>query len=122
MRRKFIRFILVGALNTVFGYSLFALFIYCGLHYSLAVLLSTVIGVIFNFKTIALLVFKNKNNSLIFRFIAVYVFTYFLNVALLWVFKQFYFNMYLAGLLLLLPIALISFLLHNSLVFTEKTG
>ncbi len=122
MRRKFIRFILVGALNTAFGYSLFALFIYCGIHYSLAVLLSTVIGVLFNFKTIALLVFKNKNNSLIFRFISVYVFTYFLNVALLWVLKQFHFNMYLAGLLLLLPIAFITFLLHNSLVFREKMG
>ncbi len=122
MRKKFIRFLLVGALNTAFGYSLYALFIYCGLHYSLAVLLSTVIGVMFNFKTIALLVFKNRNNSLIFRFTAVYVFTYFLNVALLRVLKQLHFNMYLAGLLLLLPIAFITFLLHHSLVFTEKTG
>lgn len=122
MKKKFARYILVGILNTAFGYSLFALFIYLGIHYALAVLLSTVIGVIFNFKTIGLLVFKSKDNSLIYRFVAVYVFTYCLNVAFLRIFKKYDINMYLAGLLLLIPIALISFLLHNSIVFREKTG
>ncbi|MBP1751451.1 MAG: polysaccharide biosynthesis protein, GtrA family [Geobacteraceae bacterium] len=107
-------------LNTLFGYSLFALFIFLGMHYSLSVLLSTVIGIIFNFKTIGLLVFKNKNNSLLIKFVTVYVITYCLNVGLLHIFKENNFNMYLAGFLLLFPIALISFLLHNSFVFREK--
>ncbi len=121
MNNKLTRYLLVGILNTSFGYSLYAIFIFIGLHYSIAVLLSTVIGVIFNFKTIGILVFKSKNNALIVKFILVYVFTYCLNVVFLRILKELNFDMYVAGILLLVPIALISFLLHNSFVFREKT-
>ena len=68
----FVKFILVGILNTAFGYGAFALLMYTGLHYSAAVVLSTIAGILFNFKTTGVLVFKNKDNSLIFKFIAVY--------------------------------------------------
>ena len=65
LSRMFIRFLLVGALNTAFGLGLYCFFVYIGLSYKIAVLLSTVLGVLFNFKTIGSLVFKNKNNHLI---------------------------------------------------------
>lgn len=121
MKKKFTKYMFVGILNTMFGYSLFALFIYLGIHYAFSVLLSTAIGIIFNFKTIGTIVFKNKNNSLITKFIMVYMFTYCLNIALLRILKELDINMYLSGVLLLVPIALISFLLHNLFVFREKT-
>jgi putative flippase GtrA len=44
-----LRFLLVGVLNTAFGYLLFALLLALGLKVPLALLLATVGGVLFNF-------------------------------------------------------------------------
>lgn len=109
-------------MNTAFGYFLFSFFIFLKFHYSLAVLFATILAVIFNFKSIGKLVFKINNNSLIFRFFAVYGVTYLLNVALLpLVADSFHLDMYLAGASLLLPMAAISFTLHRLFVF-KQTG
>lgn len=121
MTRTFITYILVGILNTAVGYSLFAMFIYLKLHYSLAVLLSTVLGILFNFNTIGRLVFKSRDNTLIFRFFAVYGFTYLFNVAGLKVLSIFKFDMYVAGAALLLPMAVISYIFHKGFVFRDTS-
>jgi putative flippase GtrA len=111
---------LVGLLNTAVGYSLYAIFIFFGMHYSLAVLFSTILGVLFNFKTIGKIVFKNSSNHLLLRFVAVYIVTYFINIAGLRICKNFNIDMYLAGALLLVPLAIISFVLHKTFVFHTK--
>ena len=118
IKQQALKFLLVGILNTAFGYGLFSLFIYVGLHYSLAVLLSTIFGVLFNFKTIGKLVFGCSDNRLIFRFILVYVIIYLLNIFFLWLFKRLGFeNMYLNGFVLLIPLAAVSFLSNKFFVF-----
>ena len=112
------KFIFVGILNTIFGYSLFALFIYLGLYYPLAVLLSTILGVLFNFKTIGRLVFNSSDNGSIFRFILVYAIIYLLNIFFLWLLKKLGSeNMYINGFALLIPLAAVSFLLNKFFVF-----
>jgi putative flippase GtrA len=116
----FARYIAVGLLNTAVGYSLYAIFIFFGLHYSLAVLFSTILGVLFNFKTIGKIVFRNDSNCLLLRFIAVYTVTYILNIMGLRIFDYFNFDMYLAGALILIPLAIISFVLHKTFVFRTK--
>jgi len=119
--KQFIKFLFVGGINTAFGYGIFALFIFIGLHYSLAVFLGTVCGILFNFKTTGSLVFKNKNNALIFRFFGVYGVTFILNVIGLKLFTIFDINNYLGGALLILPMAVVSFGLNKKLVFsTDK--
>lgn len=114
---KFIRFLVVGGINTLFGYSVFAIFIYLGFHYTIASFLSTVIGVLFNFKTLGKLVFKNNSNALIFKFFVVYAITYVINISLLRVLKTLGINMYIAGAILILPLAVLSFLLNKKFVF-----
>ncbi len=115
---KFIKFLLVGVLNTIFGYGLFAFFIFLDIDYPIAVLLSTILGVMFNFKTIGKLVFDSHDNSLIFRFVLVYVVIYILNVSGLWALKNMsYENMYINGFVLLAPLAIISFVLNKKFVF-----
>ena len=114
---KFFRFLVVGGLNTLFGYSLFALLIFVGLHYSLAVLVSTALGVLFNFKTTGSIVFKHNNNALLFRFVLGYGVVYALNVGLLKALSLLGFNMYAGGAMLLLPMALVSYFLNSRLVF-----
>jgi len=123
--RQFILFILVGILNTVFGYAVFAILIFAGLHYTLAVLLSTCLGVLFNFKTIGKIVFKNSDIRLIFKFIGVYVIQYFCNIGLIKIFLLFL-NIYLAGAFSTLFCAIISYTLNkyfvfNRLCFSQKT-
>ncbi|MGB2578768.1 putative flippase GtrA [Elusimicrobium simillimum] len=115
---KFFRFMCVGVLNTMFGYGMYALFIFLGMHYTLAVLCSTFLGILFNFKTIGVLVFKNGDNRLIFRFFAVYGLIYAINVFCLKLLKlQGFQNMYINGLVLVIPLALLSFTLNKFFVF-----
>lgn len=118
LHKQITSFIIVGLINTLFGYSIFALFIFFNLHYSLAVFLATILGVLFNFKTIGKFVFNSQNNRLIFRFISVYFIIYILNIFGLWLLKSNGFeNMYLNGLILLIPLAIISFSLNKNFVF-----
>jgi putative flippase GtrA len=114
---KFFRFIIVGIINTIFGYSLFALLIYLKFHYSIAVLISTIIGVLFNFKTTGRIVFKNDKSHLLFKFILVYVFTYFLNIGLIKLLTYTKFSMYLIGAICIVPMSVISFFLNKVFVF-----
>jgi len=87
------------------------------------VLIGTITGILFNFHTTGKLVFKKFSNGLLPRFFLVYGLTYGLNVGFLWIFDQFKFNMYIAGALLLAPMAVISFILNKKFVFkcTEKS-
>lgn len=113
----FIKFILVGILNTIFGYSIFALFLYFGMHYALALFSSTILGIIFNFKTTGLLVFKNKENKLLLKFIAVYAIIYAMSVSLLKIANVFQINLYFAGFITTGLTAVISFVLNKKWVF-----
>ncbi|MBR0078741.1 MAG: GtrA family protein [Bacteroidales bacterium] len=117
---EFIRFVFVACLNTAFGYGLFAFFIWIGLHYTLATLLGTIIGVLFNFKTYGLIVFKNKNNKLIFRFIVVYVLLYICNIGGIALLKYFGCSSYLAGLIVAAPVGLLGYLLNKKFVYDVK--
>ena len=98
---------------------MFALLIFLDFHYSLASLLATIAGVLFNFKTIGKIVFKSHDNLLIKKFFGVYILTYFLNIGGLKVFSLYHINMYLAGLMLLVLITPVSFILNKSFVFKD---
>ncbi|MFZ3171878.1 MAG: GtrA family protein [Carboxydocellales bacterium] len=119
IENKFIRFLIVGGVNTLFGYSVYAIFLFFNFHYSIATLLSVIIGILFNFKTTGNLVFENKENILIFKFFGVYSIIYILNVVGLKIFDALKINLYLAGILLILPTAIISFHLNKRYVFKQ---
>ncbi len=114
---RFIRFLIVGGINTAFGYGIFALLIFLKVHYAIAALLATILGVLFNFKTTGRLVFGSKDNGLIFKFVGVYAIIYAINTATLGVFNFFKVYMYLAGAVMILPMAMVAFVLNKSLVF-----
>jgi putative flippase GtrA len=114
---KLFRFLLVGVMNAAFGYGCFAGFLYLGLHYSTALLLATILGIAFNFKSTGALVFGSKNNKLIFRFVAGYGVVYGANVAGIAALKLVGVDPYLAGLALIVPMALLSFVINNRFVF-----
>lgn len=113
---KFFKFLFVGFLNTAFSYFLYALFVTIGLIANVALFFQYIIGVLWNFKTTGTIVFQNKNNKLIFKFIASYIFTFIINSLFLKLLTIFI-NPYLAQAILILPIALLSFVLLKKWVF-----
>lgn len=111
---------MVGFINTVFGYSIYAFFIFIGLHYSLAAFLSTVLGVLFNSQTVGRLVFYSRIGKIIFlKFVSVYALGYFLNVTLIYFLKKIGFNDYLAGAVLVLPLATLIYFINSKYVFKK---
>jgi putative flippase GtrA len=109
----------VGGLNTAFGFSIYTVLIVIHLHYILAALLGQICGILFNFKTTGTIVFKNKNNRLIFRFFAVYLVTYLITIGLLKIFDNVNIGSLVAGAIIILPIAFLSFLLNKKFVFHQ---
>jgi len=117
MDRRFIRFLLVGALNTVFGYGVYALFVFIGLHFSLAAFIGTILGILFNFQTIGRLVFTSYKHHLIFKFIGVYFITYLINIFGIYLCQRAGLNVYIGGAILILPMAVPAYYLHKTFVF-----
>ena len=113
---RFFKFLLVGILNTLFAYTIYALLITIGLNVNLALFLQYIAGVLWNFKTTGALVFKNSDNKLLLKFILSYFFTFLLNSVLL-KFLISYVNGYIAQAVLVMPIAVISFLIFKFWVF-----
>ncbi|QHI97916.1 GtrA family protein [Xylophilus rhododendri] len=118
-RLEFVRFLFVGVLNSAFGYGCFAALLFLGLHYALAQLLATVCGVLFNFMTTGRLVFGSASPRLLGRFVLVYGVVYGCNVAGLAMLLHFGIGAYAAGALMLVPMAVLSYLLSKFFVFTH---
>ena len=114
-----VRFILVSGLNTLVGYSLYALFIFINIDYPLALLFATVLGVLFNFKTTGKFVFNNTNNDAIFKFVAVYFFVYLFNIIAIQMMQLVISNLYIAGFVVMIPSAIMTFILNKLIVFRK---
>ena len=119
MIEKLIKYILVGIVNSAFAYGVYAGLIFLGVHYRLAVLLTFVIGILFNFKTIGRIVFKSNDNRLIIRFAASYMLVYLVANAGLEISHRTGFSLYAAGVLMMPLGAALSFVLFNYFVFRE---
>jgi len=120
IKNKFIRFIFVGVLNTLFGYGVYCLMILIGFSYVWATLISQILGVLFNFVTTGNLVFENNDKRLIFKFILSYIITYFINIGVnrtlqLWLDC----NQYISGFGATLVSALCSFLILKLFVYRQ---
>lgn len=117
---RFLRFLLVGGINTIFGYSVFALLIIFKMPYPIAAFLATVLGVLFNFKSYGRLVFGSRDNRLIFRFVGVYGLCYLLGLAPLAWAKAHAVPILLMAAICALPMAAIGFLLNRRFVFLQS--
>ena len=117
MTSKFLRFILVGGLNTAVSYAAYAGLLFLGLPYAVANFLALVVGITLGFKTQGRLVFDNPDNRMFVKFVALWAVVYIINVALIRAFLNLGMNAYVAGALALPLIALFSFLGQDRLVF-----
>ncbi len=115
------KFIGVGLLNTVVGYGIYGSLILLKMPYLAALLIATIMGVIFNYFSIGRLVFKARGGLIVFgQFIAAYSVVYGVNATALDVLiKHFQFNPYM-GQALCVPLSVvISWLLMNYWVYKK---
>lgn len=103
-------------MNTVFGYSAYALFVWMGLHPILAQLAAQIVGVLFNMRTYAI-AFRTQASRT--RFLLSYAASYCVGLALLIAFTRLA-GPYLAGALTLLCTAAFNFLVLRGWVFRDR--
>ncbi len=118
-----IRFLIVGGINTIVGYGVFAFFIWVGLHYFFANVLSTTIAVANSYILNKYFTFKQPKKSAAeaVRFVSVYIISFILgNVILYILVDRLSVTPYLAGLCNLVFTTLISWFGHK--YFSFKIG
>jgi putative flippase GtrA len=114
--RRLFAFFVVGGINMLVGYALFAAFILVGLGTTLALLCATVIGVLFNYRTTGKLVFRS--DRAVFRlFIIVYIAQFATNWLALKALAAAGVGPLPAQLIVLLPLAVATYAAMRSWVF-----
>lgn len=110
-----------AAVNTAFGYGLFALLVWAGAERFAAQAIATVCGVAFNYLVYSRHVFRDRQASKA-SFVLAYAGHYLMNVALLALFGAVIASVYLAGLLATLTASLLNYLLLRSVVFRTRAA
>jgi putative flippase GtrA len=118
-KRQFFRFLVVGALNTAFSYTVYATLLYLSVPYVLANLGALMLGVLFSFRTQGQLVFGNTDGRLIGRFALVWGVVFLINITIIGVLSKLGLNYYAAGAVAMVPVTLLSYLFQRLLVFAE---
>lgn len=103
---EFISFVAIGALNTCFGYGVYALLVFMGYQPPLALLAGNLLGIGFNFVTFGKVVFRNLNWKRAPHFLVIYGINYLGNVGMLSVVQRYVPSPYVAY-LIVLPISVV---------------
>ncbi|MCP9822533.1 GtrA family protein [Cyanobium sp. L1E-Cus] len=114
---QFVRFLLVGAMNTGFSYGLYACLIWAGFQFVPANFTATVAGIVFSFRMQGRFVFSNTGVSFFQRYLPAWLAIWFLNVTLIAVFVHFGHDQYSAGAMALAPVIAVSYLVQRKIVF-----
>jgi putative flippase GtrA len=119
LRIRFIRFLAVGVMNTIFGYGVFALVFLASKSPTFAIVVATAIGVLFNFMTTGRLVFGNRLAATIVPFVIGYGVTTGLNIVLMNVALRLGIGALLAQALSLPILVITSYLINAKIVFAR---
>ena len=117
---RFIKFVLTGVLNTLFGSGCYFAFLWIGLHYVWAAIFGYILGILFNFFSTGLLVFSSNRIHHLPRFVGVYCVTCAVNIIALWILDNLGLSPYLSGLILILPLMVLSFTMMKGFVFRDR--
>lgn len=117
---RLLRFLLAGGINTLFGFAVYSACIAAGAPIWLALLVGMLAGTVFNFFTTGGYAFRQLSIRRYPRFAACYLFLYALNVGLAEWLSRVLGSAVPAQALLLVPLALLSYLMMARLVFTGR--
>jgi putative flippase GtrA len=113
-----VKFYGVGAINTIFGYVLFASLIYGGLSPFYSQTISIICGVTFNYFSYSKIIFKSGSDKL-FKFMINYFVMYIYSIALLAALIKVT-DPYTAGIIVLFVAAIVNYFTLTHLVFKRK--
>jgi putative flippase GtrA len=118
-RFEFIRFLFVGALNTLLGYFIYVVIFFFIKDKNLTLILTYIIAVGINYKNFSKFVFT-KNYGRFINFIMIYIFSFCFNMLLLWILvDEVLFNVYLSQFISIIIIAPIIYVLNKKFVFVD---
>lgn len=116
---QLIRFYQAAAINTLFGYGVFALMLWLGLNLYVAQIVAQLLGIAFNYITYSRHVFSDRNASKTSFFLA-YIGNYLINLLLLAGFSRIIRSAYAAGLAATIGASLVNYLVLRSMVFRQR--
>ena len=122
LKRQEIRFLMVGILNTIVGYGIYAILVFFHMNYLIANTISTALGILHSYLWNRFYTFKSKEKAgkEFAKFVSVYALSYLIGTCTLVLFKNFFhFNSYFAGLFNLGVTTVISFFGHKNFSFKE---
>ena len=114
-----VRYVVVGAANTAFSYSVYALILALGFRYPVASLITLVVGICMTFKTQGRFVFRNMRRSLFGRFVLSWVLLYLCHVGVVALCLRFGLDPFIGGAIAMPSNVAAGFLLQRYFVFGE---
>ena len=121
-RNRLLRFLVVGGVNTLFGFAIYGISILAGKEVWLALLIGMLCGTVFNFFTIGGHVFRELSPARIPRFFICYLLVYGINVILFKLISLWTSNKILSQAIIMIPLALFSYFLMSRFVFFKEAS
>lgn len=119
-RNRFIRFLIAGGVNTLFGFTVYSVCIVSGMVLWLSVLVGMLAGTVFNFFTTGGYVFRDLSRNRFPRFVICYLFVYGINLTLMELLSLWWSSKILSQAALTPPLAFLSYFLMAKYVFSRK--
>ena len=120
--KQFIKFVIVGVINTIVGYGSYSLLIYLNLNYIIANTISTIIGITNSYILNTKITFNEskRDAKTPFKFVSVYFISYIVGTFNLTILiKRLSVNSYIAGLCNIFVTTIISYFGHKYFSFKE---
>jgi putative flippase GtrA len=116
----FVRFLIAGGVNTLFGLLVYSIAITLSFEVWQALLVGVLAGVVFNFLTTGGYVFRDLTPTRFLRFTVVYLLVYFVNLGLFIFLSRWLNSAIWIQTILTIPMAFGSYLLMSRFVFTAR--
>ena len=110
IKSRFFVFLIVGGINTAVNYGIYAFFIFIGLGHIIAASFAFVLGMLFNYKTHGKIVFGNSDKNSFYLYVVCWISIYCVNIFVLDLLVRIGVDSYLAGALMIPPMAILAFL------------
>lgn len=117
---RFMRFLVAGGVNTLFGFLTFSFFIVLGSEVWVALLACMILGVAFNYFTTGGYVFRELSLKKFTLFIICYILIYCINLGSIELLSLWISNKIFSQLLLTFPLAVLSYFIMSRFVFTKS--
>ena len=116
---RVVKFLGIGLVNTLFGYSVYAGLLFIKSPYLIALFMATIAGIIFNYFSFGRVVFRVRGGWQVFaKFVIAYAMVYTINAVLLSLLTHdHYLNAYMAQAACVLPSVAMSWILMNRWVY-----